>query len=107
MLEQTTRFFLGLQAQYLAPEDRIKGRDLLQPAQRTLPRCQSPACGGLCTRRLTCSKCKQATYCSKECQRKHWSAGHKRECTVHSIGDGLMLEKIRWAEVEGLDEDAW
>jgi hypothetical protein len=27
-----------------------------------------------------CSRCKNACYCSKECQKSHWIAGHKREC---------------------------
>ncbi|XP_064620987.1 uncharacterized protein LOC135483865 [Lineus longissimus] len=30
--------------------------------------------------RKTCSKCKVAKYCSKECQVKDWKASHKREC---------------------------
>jgi hypothetical protein len=27
-----------------------------------------------------CSRCKNACYCSKECQKAHWKAGHKKEC---------------------------
>ena len=27
-----------------------------------------------------CSRCKQTSYCSKECQVKHWKTGHKEEC---------------------------
>jgi hypothetical protein len=27
-----------------------------------------------------CSRCKNACYCSKECQKSHWKAGHKKEC---------------------------
>jgi tetratricopeptide (TPR) repeat protein len=29
---------------------------------------------------LQCAKCKAAAYCSKECQIRHWKAGHKRDC---------------------------
>ena len=29
-----------------------------------------------------CARCKQTSYCSKECQVKHWKAGHKEECTA-------------------------
>ena len=29
-----------------------------------------------------CQRCKSVYYCSKECQLKHWRAGHKRECSV-------------------------
>ena len=28
-----------------------------------------------------CARCKRASYCSKECQVKHWKSGHKEECT--------------------------
>mmetsp|Transcript_17840 Transcript_17840/g.38921 ORF Transcript_17840/g.38921 Transcript_17840/m.38921 type:complete len:186 (-) Transcript_17840:171-728(-) len=27
-----------------------------------------------------CAKCKQAYYCSRECQMRHWKSGHRREC---------------------------
>jgi hypothetical protein len=27
-----------------------------------------------------CTACKVATYCSRECQKKHWNLGHKRDC---------------------------
>mmetsp|Transcript_32340 Transcript_32340/g.71524 ORF Transcript_32340/g.71524 Transcript_32340/m.71524 type:complete len:501 (-) Transcript_32340:34-1536(-) len=29
-----------------------------------------------------CGACKQPCYCSVECQRAHWAAGHKRECKL-------------------------
>jgi hypothetical protein len=28
-----------------------------------------------------CSGCKRRKYCSKECQKRHWSESHKRECS--------------------------
>ena len=47
-----------------------------------------------------CSSCQLAHYCSKECQRTHWSASHKKQCMIwegireihdlppmHSLGD--------------------
>ena len=27
-----------------------------------------------------CAKCKLYRYCGKECQVKHWKAGHKKDC---------------------------
>lgn len=27
-----------------------------------------------------CSACKTAQYCSRECQVRHWRAGHRQEC---------------------------
>ena len=29
---------------------------------------------------LNCSQCRSVRYCSRECQRAHWRAGHKAEC---------------------------
>ena len=107
VLEETTAFFLQtLQADFLEPGDRIAGITpsqvvVLRPSSSSssssaqqaqqqeaaafeaaasytfLPRCHNPSCGGLCPRRLTCSKCKRATYCSRECQRDSWPA-HRR-----------------------------
>jgi TPR repeat protein len=30
--------------------------------------------------RFQCAACRSVSYCSKECQRSHWKAGHKQEC---------------------------
>ena len=50
-------------------------------------RAPTPACNG-CGRAATrvtplktCAKCKQAQYCSKECQIGHWKC-HKRDCKL-------------------------
>ena len=32
-----------------------------------------------------CAECKAFSYCSKECQVKHWKAGHKVDCKAHWI----------------------
>lgn len=32
-----------------------------------------------------CSRCKAFSYCSKECQVKHWKAGHKKDCKKHWV----------------------
>ena len=40
-------------------------------------------CGGcemVVDGRLKCSACRRAVYCSKACQKAHWSNGHKHEC---------------------------
>ena len=37
-----------------------------------------------CTIKLkSCARCKAFLYCSKECQIKHWKAGHKVDCKGH------------------------
>jgi len=48
----------------------------------------------------TCSACKAVVYCSKECQIKHWRAGHKTECKkvtkVHKtlLDENLVPQKL-------------
>jgi len=41
--------------------------------------CHKPA-AKTAKERLLCGKCLQAAYCSQECQKAHWKAGHKVEC---------------------------
>jgi len=43
-------------------------------------RCDFTACSKQLTAPLRCARCKEAVYCSKDCQTKAWKAGHKREC---------------------------
>ena len=38
---------------------------------------------------LRCGKCKQAWYCSKECQNSHWKAAHKLVCKKREHGGFL------------------
>lgn len=39
-----------------------------------------------------CSGCKGVSYCSKACQREHWKAGHRHECTSSSSpSSGVQL----------------
>ena len=33
---------------------------------------------------MTCARCKSAFYCSRNCQRAHWKAGHKKICVAFS-----------------------
>ncbi|KAI6082766.1 hypothetical protein F4821DRAFT_206245 [Hypoxylon rubiginosum] len=53
----------------------------MAPSQTELqPKCSSPVCkGGSATDLLLCSACKQARYCSKNCQKQDWS-NHKTFC---------------------------
>ena len=32
------------------------------------------------TKLLTCSRCRSARYCGRDCQRAHWKSLHKHEC---------------------------
>ena len=60
---------------------------LVPPAiQEELRKMQCFGCGR--ARRLqesfrACSRCKVARYCCKDCQKKHWKEGHKKECVAN------------------------
>jgi len=47
---------------------------------------QCGACRTPLTAVLRCARCKVAVYCSRDCQKKAWNAGHKSECAP---GPGL------------------
>lgn len=40
--------------------------------------CQAPE--GTEIKHKVCSACKQVYYCSAECQKAHWKAGHNKQC---------------------------
>jgi hypothetical protein len=45
----------------------------------------------------TCSRCKLAFYCSSECQKKAWYAGHKQACRKKGqieLGDVMVLQGL-------------
>jgi MYND finger len=49
-----------------------------------------------------CSRCEAAYYCSKECQKKQWKAGHKHVCRekgVFQLGDRMKMRAV--------DEENW
>lgn len=67
--------------QHLAKlEDRTK---VAQKTGKQMEFPQCSYCGAPETETIKhkrCSQCKQALYCSADCQRYHWKAGHKDEC---------------------------
>lgn len=42
-------------------------------------------------RHLACSKCSLVWYCSRECQKAHWNAGHKVECETLGQAIGISV----------------
>ncbi|KIK57168.1 hypothetical protein GYMLUDRAFT_263235 [Collybiopsis luxurians FD-317 M1] len=82
-------------------------------AEKIPPRdCAYPACpkksSGYDGRTLKiCAKCKQVRYCSKECQKQHWSE-HKQNCRKYQVVVnyyGWMMEYdwlLRWVATEAL-----
>ncbi|XP_078665269.1 uncharacterized protein LOC144907779 [Branchiostoma floridae x Branchiostoma belcheri] len=70
--------------------------ELVQEATKNkLLRCCNPTCGkpGYRSTLKLCAQCKLTRYCSRDCQRQHWLAGHKKSCgPVHdacAVSDGL------------------
>ena len=52
---------------------------------------------------LLCSVCQSVHYCSAECQRSHWKAGHKAECTFMSwrrqqLGQQAHDDMKKWSD---------
>jgi hypothetical protein len=46
---------------------------------------------------MICTRCKMAYYCSKECQKSQWKAGHKQACRKSGqieVGDWMQLQGL-------------
>ncbi|XP_078601031.1 uncharacterized protein LOC144876027 isoform X2 [Branchiostoma floridae x Branchiostoma japonicum] len=62
-----------------------EGTKLVQEARKSkLLRCCNPKCGKPGYRKTgtlkLCGRCKLTRYCSRDCQKQHWSVGHKMCC---------------------------
>ncbi|XP_066287912.1 26S proteasome non-ATPase regulatory subunit 10-like isoform X2 [Branchiostoma lanceolatum] len=63
---------------------------LIQEAMKTkLLRCCNPKCGKPGYRKTLklCAQCKMTRYCSRDCQKQHWSVGHKKCCGQDAYSD--------------------
>ncbi|XP_035682097.1 ankyrin repeat and SOCS box protein 11-like [Branchiostoma floridae] len=61
--------------------------NLIEVAKKTkLLRCCNPKCGKPSYRKTLklCGRCKLTRYCSRDCQKQHWSVGHKK-CCGHDV----------------------
>ncbi|XP_035664655.1 poly [ADP-ribose] polymerase tankyrase-2-like isoform X4 [Branchiostoma floridae] len=83
--------------------DNDEGFKLIQEARKTkLLRCCNPKCGkpgyrSTGTLKL-CGRCKLTRYCSRDCQKQHWSVGHKK-CCGHDAFTGKRAEFFQhWAD---------
>ncbi|XP_035682974.1 poly [ADP-ribose] polymerase tankyrase-1-like isoform X1 [Branchiostoma floridae] len=72
---------------------------LIREAKKTnLLRCCNPKCGkpgyrSTGTLKL-CGRCKLTRYCSRDCQKQHWSVGHKK-CCGHDAYTGTGLDTFQ------------
>ncbi|XP_035682129.1 uncharacterized protein LOC118419704 [Branchiostoma floridae] len=61
--------------------------NLIEEAKKTkLLRCCNPKCGKPGYRKTLklCGRCKLTRYCSRDCQKQHWTVGHKK-CCGHDV----------------------
>ena len=43
-----------------------------------------------------CAQCKNAWYCNRECQKKHWRRQHKGECVILKNNKKELLKDSGW-----------
>ena len=53
-------------------------------------------------KRLQCTKCKTATYCSRNCQIEAWKKGHKKECILREVKRDCVWLDFNKVTVPGL-----
>ena len=61
-------------------------------------------CGATDKKLLRCGRCKNAWYCSLECQRKNWKTGHKDRCSISEQGSVVRVQTSE--ELKARMEDA-
>jgi ribosomal protein L37AE/L43A len=55
-----------------------KTETVTPPSKQSTPTHKCPVCGKPAPKR--CSRCQKLWYCSGDCQKRHWKAGHKKVC---------------------------
>ena len=81
--------------------------------------CSNPACdkvepkpvkGQPVTKFAACVACKRCVYCSRECQKAHWTNGHKAPCATEKVRLELLAkakdEKVAAATSEAAGKGA-
>ncbi len=76
----------------------------LRGAVAVVRRCD--CCKALSEKLQKCAGCEVATYCSKDCQRLHWRAGHKNNCKTFSKASPLSQDQIDAMLVKAEEESS-
>eukprot|EP00942_MAST-04A_sp_MAST-4A-sp1_P004071 g4071.t1 len=97
VLDEVTDFFVNeIQKIYLEPEECIYPKQKYNTSglpPKFMSRCLN--CAKVCPKfpkPLRCSRCRKATYCSKECQKSNWKQ-HKKVCLTPDAAAAKKLEK--------------
>ena len=61
------------------------------------------ACCGAPNAPKLCSQCRAASYCTASCQRKHWRAGHKKNCRRGAAPGGAATSSSRRSSSSSTD----
>ncbi|XP_078682528.1 transient receptor potential cation channel subfamily A member 1-like [Branchiostoma floridae x Branchiostoma belcheri] len=80
---QTAQRYCEMEGMEVCPCGRKLMIDMIQYAKKTkLLVCCNPVCGkpGFRSTLKLCAQCKLTRYCSRDCQKQHWSVGHKKSC---------------------------
>lgn len=64
----------------------------LEKGSQATPSSLACASCSLIDARNKCGRCGKARYCSKECQHRHWRAGHKAECVAKPDAEESVTE---------------
>ncbi|XP_066275841.1 ankyrin repeat and SOCS box protein 3-like [Branchiostoma lanceolatum] len=81
---------------------------LIEEARETrLLRCCNPKCGkpGYRSTLKLCGRCKMTRYCNRDCQKQHWSVGHKKCCGQDTYSeDPIAYREMVYSLVDVLDQ---
>lgn len=110
-LRRACPVYFSIHGNLIDPTPDMEGHHALNQAVRSFveSRCARSDCGEKSLDFLSCSRCRLACYCSKQCQTKDWAAVHKRCCKKlrqgsHMFGDPNVAPRAQFHEPFGFDD---